>query len=281
MAQRKTILITGATGRQGGAVLRHLLGADGFELHAMTRNPQSAAARELASRGVLLVKANLDDAASLRDALDGVWGVFAVQDAWEHGVAKEEDQGKRLATLAREAGVQHYVYSSVGSADRRTGIPHFESKWHVERAVRQLNFLSHVILRPTFFMENLTLPMILKDDRLGMALKPETVVQMVAVDDVGRLGARAFIDAEKLNGREIEIAGDEVAMGLAATLLGEALGRRIKYVQYPIEAARAQSKDNALMLEWLERVGFSADIDALNREFFRMTRLSDWALRNL
>ena len=172
------------------------------------------------------MKGDLDDAASVAKALDGVWGVFAVQNTWEAGVAREEDQGKRLANLAREAHVQHFVYSSVGSAHRKTGIPHFENKWRVEETVRGLRFPSLVILRPVFFMENLTSPWFLNGDKLVTALDPATRLQMIAVKDIGEYGARAFIDAEKLNGREIDLAGDALTMPKAAEILVGRWARR-------------------------------------------------------
>ena len=169
MANERTILITGATGRQGGAVARALAGK-GFKMRALTRKPESDAAKALAKTGAEVVHGDLDDAASLEKALRGVWGVFSVQNTWEAGVEKEEEQGKRLAKLAREAGVQHFVYSSVGSAHRKTGIPHFENKWRVEETVRGLGFPSYVILRPVFFMENLTSPWFLNGDKIYAAL---------------------------------------------------------------------------------------------------------------
>src|SRR5687768_2108053 len=136
MMNDKTVLITGATGKQGGATARALKGS-GFALRAMTRNPGSDAARAVAAAtGADLVEGDLNDAASIRNALKGVWGVFAVQNTWEAGVEGEEEQGKRLASLSREAGVQHYVYTSVGSAHRKTGIPHFDNKYRVEEAIR-------------------------------------------------------------------------------------------------------------------------------------------------
>jgi uncharacterized protein YbjT (DUF2867 family) len=131
----KTILITGATGKQGGATLHNLLGK-GFQLRALTRKPDSEAARALSGNGVEVVRGDLNDAASLAAALAGAWGVYAVQNTWEAGVTLEEEQGKRIAQLARDAGVQHFVYSSVGSANRDTGIPHFENKSRVEETVR-------------------------------------------------------------------------------------------------------------------------------------------------
>src|SRR4029078_7111976 len=118
----RTILITGVTGNQGGAVAQALQGS-GFRMRGLTRKPERERAAALALHGVNVVKCDLDDEATLRRALAGAWGVFGVQNAAEAGVEREEEQGKRLATLAREAGVEHYVYTSVGSAHKRTGVP--------------------------------------------------------------------------------------------------------------------------------------------------------------
>lgn len=280
MTQQKTILVTGATGKQGGAVLAQLVGSE-FKLRALTRNPKSEPALALASQGIEVVQGDLDDEDSLKAALREIWGVFAVQNTWEAGVEREEEQGKRLARLAREAGVQHFVYSSVGSAERATGVPHFDNKWRVENEVRALEFPSHVILRPVFFMENLPSPWFLNGDALGTAMNSSTKLQMVAVEDIGRVGARAFTDAATLRGREIEIAGDETTMAQAARVLSKSLGREIQFVEYPISAVREQSEDMALMLEWFERVGYGANIAALDDEFGPMTRLEDWAGKTL
>jgi len=276
----RTILITGVTGHQGGAVARALKGA-GFHLRGLTRKPDSEPAVALAGQGVDVVQGDLDDEATLRRALAGAWGVFGVQNAQEAGVEREEAQGKRLATLAREAGVQHYVYTSVGSAHQQTGIPHFESKWRIEETVRGLRFPSHVILRPVFFMENLLAPFTLQGSTLALALAPGTRLQMIAVEDIGWFGARAFTDAAGLNRREIDLAGDVRTMPETAEILTKALGRPIAFAETPIEQVRQYSEDVALMLEWFERVGYSADIAGLEREFGRaLTKLPDWAGRH-
>lgn len=276
MAER-IILVTGATGKQGGAVARALAGR-GFGIRAMTRKPESDAARALKTIGASVVKGDLNDSLSLKQALAGAWGVFAVQNTWEAGVEGEEEQGKRLATLARENGVQHFVYTSVGSAHRRTGIPHFDNKWRIEETVRSLKFPSHVIIRPVFFMENLTSPWFLNGDKLVAAMDPATVLQMIAVADIGRYGALAFTDAARLNGREIDLAGDAATMPQAAAALAAATGRPIEFVRVPIEEVRKNSGDFAAMLEWFDRVGYDVDIDALEREFrITPTRLRKWA----
>ena len=277
MASDRTILITGATGNQGGAVAQ-ALHSSGFRLRALTRKPDSERATALARQGIDIVTGDLDDEATLRRALAGVWGVFGVQNTQEAGVEREEVQGKRIATLAREAGVEHYVYTSVGSAHKRTGVPHFDNKGRIEETVRGLGFPSHVILRPVFFMENLLAPFSLRGDTLSSALGPDTKLQMIAVDDIGWFGARAFTDAAALNRREIDIAGDVRTMREVAVILTEALGRPIAFVQTPIEQVRQYSADVALMIEWFERVGYSADVAGLEREFSRvLAKVPDWA----
>src|SRR5580658_5392462 len=279
MTNDRTILITGVTGNQGGAVAQALQGT-GFTLRGLTRKPDSERAAALAGQGIDIVKGDLDDEATLRCALAGAWGVFGVQNAGEAGVEREEAQGKRLAMLARETGVEHYVYTSVGSADKRTGVPHFDNKGRIEETVRGLRFPSHVILRPVFFMENLLAPFSLQGSTLAWALGPGLKLQMIAVDDIGWFGARAFADAAALNRREIDLAGDVRTMPEAAEILTEALGRPIEFAQTPIEQVRQYSKDMAVMLEWFERVGYSSDISGLEREFGRqLTKLPDWARR--
>ena len=261
----RTILITGVTGRQGGAVARALLN-QGFRLRGLTRKPESDAARAAALLGIDIVQGDFDNESSLAAPLAGAWGVFSVQNTWEAGVEREEVQGNRLARAAREAGVQHFVYTSVGSANRHTGIPHFENKWRIEETVRWLQFPSHVILRPVFFMENLLTPWFLDGDTLAMAITPSTRLQMVAVEDIGRFGARAFVDAVRFNRREVELAGDSLTVPDAVSVLGRALNRPLQFAQLDIETVRANSGDFATMLEWFDRVGYNADIPGLARE---------------
>src|SRR6201988_640622 len=280
MAGDRTILITGVTGHQGGAVARALRGS-GFHLRGLTRKPDSERAAALARDGVEVVQGDLDDEATLRRALAGAWGVFGVQNAGEAGGEREEAQGKRLATLAREAGVEHYVYTAVGSADKQTGIPHFDNKWRIEETVRGLRFSSHVILRPVFFMENLVAPFSLQGSTLSWALGQGTKLQMIAVDDIGWFGARAFTDVTALDRREINLAGDVRTKPRAGEILTEALGRPIAFAKTPIEQVRQYSKDMAVMLQWFERVGYSADIAGLESEFGRsLMKLPNWASRH-
>jgi uncharacterized protein YbjT (DUF2867 family) len=266
MAERR-VLITGATGQQGGATLRHLAKLGGFGLRAMTRKPDSDGAKAARELGAEVVQGDLDDADSLRRALEGVWGVFGVQNTWEAGVEKEEEQGKRLAKVAREAGVQHFVYTSVGSANEATGIPHFDNKFRVEQTVKQLEFPSYVIVRPVFFVENLLSPNFLQGDNLVTALDPKTKLQAIVADDIGKFAARAFTEAEKRNRTEVDLAGDAITMPQAAEGVSTILGRKIAYQAIPLDAVRKQSADFAAMLEWFERVGYKADIPKLEKDW--------------
>ncbi len=280
MKDEKSVLVTGATGHQGGAVARELL-ARRYRVRAMTRHPDSEAAQELVRLKADVVEGDLDDAESLARAVEGVWGVFAVQNTWEAGVEREEEQGKRFAKVCREADVSHFVYSSVGSADRRTGIPHFENKWRIEETVRQLDFPSHTILRPVFFMENFLAPWMreaLEEGKLAVALQPTTVLQMIAVGDIGRYGAWAFEHHRQLNGRAIDIAGDERTMPETARILAAAAEREIEFVPVPIGEVRKFSEDMATMFEWFDAVGYNVDIKALAEESdIRPTTLTEWA----
>ncbi len=279
MAQSdRIVLVAGATGKQGGAVARQLL-EKGFTVHGMTRDPDKPAARELANLGIQVVPADLDDPASLERALDGVWGVFSVQTASQAGgVEAEIRQGKRLAEIAHDKGVQCFVYTSVGSADKDTGIPHFESKWQIEQTVRDLDFPYSTILRPVFFMENFLSPWVLQGDAIIVPLAPTTALQMIAVDDIGRFGAMTFQYPDEMNRREVDLAGDEATMPQAAAILSDAVGRQITFSRAPIEQVRSRMPEMAIMFEWFDRVGYSVDIDQLESEYdTHMIKLPQWA----
>lgn len=272
----KMIAISGATGQQGGATARELAGK-GFTVRALTRKPDSDAAKALRAQGAEIAHVELDDETSVRKALQGAWGAYAVQNTWTAGVDGEEAQGKRFATIAKEVGVEHYVYASVASADRGTGIPHFDNKFRVENTVRALAFPSYSIIRPVFFFSNLPSPWFLNGDKLVSALRPTTRLQMIDVADIGKYGALAFTDPRFKN-LELDIAGDEITLPQAAAAIGKALGRPIEYLQIPISEVRKNSDDFAKMLEWFEAVGYDVDIDANARAYgVKPTRVDEWA----
>jgi uncharacterized protein YbjT (DUF2867 family) len=264
----KTILVTGATGQQGGAVTRQLLKQPGFAVRALTRDPAKPAARGLTELGAEVTQGNLNDAASVRRALEGVYGVFSVQNFVETGFEGEIRQGKLLADAAKAAGVQHFVYTSVVSADRHTGLPHFESKWQIEQYIAQ-GGLSHTILRPAFFMQNwynyLREPIL--SGTLPLPLNPQTPLQQISVDDIGTFAALAFQNPARWHGRTIELAGEELTMLRVAELLTRAVGRPVRYVQVPWDQFRQNAgEEMTRMYRWFNDVGYHVDISALRKE---------------
>ena len=281
----KKIFVAGATGQQGGAVARHLLKHPGFTVRALTRDSAKASARALAQAGAQLVQGDLDDPASFERALDGAYGVFSVQNALEAGYDREVQQGKKLADAAKAAGVQHFVYSSVVSADRDTGIPHFESKWEIEQHIHQIE-LPFTVLRPAFFMQNwhnyLREPIL--HGTLPLPLSPQTPLQQISVEDIGAFAARAFEAPSKWLGKTVDLAGDEVTMIRMADLLTRAVGQRVSYVQIPWDQFRQNAgEEMTRMYRWFEDVGYHVDIAAVRRELPSLANLEqvlrrqDWS----
>lgn len=276
----KTVLVTGATGRQGGAVVRHLL-PKGWKLRALTRNAATHVAKELAGQGVEVVQGDLEDAASLDRACRGVYGIYSVQDFWSVGAKREVQQGKNLADAAKKAGVQHFVYSSVGGAERNTGIPHWESKWEVEKHIRQLA-LPATIFRPAAFMEMynvLEVEVGLLKGKLVDALRGDKPYQTIATDDIGAFVALAFEHPKEFIGLELEIAGSELTNLDAAKVFSRVLARPVRFSKLPLPIVRLfMSKEFYKMFRWFNEAGFKADIAALRRSYpeVHLHTLEEW-----
>jgi uncharacterized protein YbjT (DUF2867 family) len=263
----QTILVTGATGNQGGAVARHLLQAGQFKVRAMVRDQNKPAAQTLKQAGAELIKGDFADRASLDRALQGAYGVFSIQD-FKGGTAVEISQGKALADAAKASGIEHFVYSSVGSAERSTGIPHFDSKFQVEEYIRSLG-LPHTILRPVFFFYNYNgmLPMV-KNGTLLQPLSPDTKLQQLSEEDYGKMVAEVFERPTDFANRAIEVASIEMTMSEVAAAFSHVLGKKVEYQQIPFEAFEQQAGEEVtIMYRWFENVGYSANFAQLQREF--------------
>lgn len=280
MTTQRSVLVTGATGQQGGAVARALL-SKGHRVKALARKPNSDAARRLASEGADVVAGDLSDAASVGKAASGVDTMFLMGNSYEAGVEEETRQGIIAADAAKAAGVGHLIYSSVADADKQTGIPHFESKYLVEKHVAGLG-IPYTISAPVAFMENIVAPWAIGGLRQGahtFAMPAKRVLQLVALEDIGAFVAALVERRELVFGKRFDIAGDELSGEEQAKILSQAIGRPINYQEIPSAAARQQSEDTALMFEWFDRVGYDADIAALRRDFpeVRWHSFADWA----
>jgi len=276
----KTILVAGITGQQGGAVARRLH-ADGWRVRGLTRDPDSDRAQPFRDLGVELVGGDLADEPSLRAPLEGVYGVFAMATPFEKGMENEIAQGKTLGDVAAAAGVSHYLYSSVGSAHKKTGIPHFETKAAIEDHLKGLD-LPLTIVRPAYFMENLV-TWATQDSDEGLALMTPlastTRLQMVAVDDIAAIVGVAFAQPEHYIGKAFDIAGDELTMPDAANVLGAAIGEPVSCVQVPWDTVRTQNEDLCLMYEWFERKGYGIHIADVRKMYPELLDFRAWVAR--
>ena len=280
MTTKRRVLVSGATGQQGGAVARALL-SRGHRVKALTRKPDSDAARRLASAGADVVAGDLGNAASVLEAAGDVDTMFLMGNSYEAGTEEETRQGIIAADAAKAASVGHLIYSSVADANKKTGIPHFESKYLVEKHVAGLG-IPYTISAPVAFMENTVAPWSIGGLRQGthaFAMPPKRVLQLVALADIGAFVAALAERRETVFGKRFDFAGDELSGEEQAKILSQAIGRPIAYQEIPIAAARQQSEDVALMFEWFDRVGYDVDIAALQRDFpeVRWHSFTDWA----
>lgn len=271
----RTVFVTGATGKQGGSVVRHMLGR-GWNLRALTRDPGSRAARVLVDQNVEVVQGDLEVPGSFEDALRGVYGVYSVQDFWSVGARREVIQGKNLADAARKAGVEHFVYSSVGGAERNTGIGHWESKWEIEKHIRKLGLRS-TVLRPVAFMEGYYSEPVeigILQGKLVQPVRADKPYQTIATDDIGGFVAAAFERPKDFIGLELEIAGSELTNLEAAEVFSRVLGKPVEFIEMPIPL----EKEYAQMFHWFNDAGFQADISALRRHYpeIRLQTLEEW-----
>ena len=274
------VLVTGATGKQGGHLVRELL-ARGHAVRAFTRKPESPAATTLARRGVTVVRGNFEDQSSLESAARGVDAVFAMATPFESGEQAEVREGINIVRAAASADVSHLVYSSVAGADRATGIPHFDSKFEVETEIRRSG-VPFTIVAPVFFMENFlagALATGIAQGAIAMALPATRRLQQIAIADIAQFTALVIERRDSFLGKRIDVASDELTVAASAATISEISGRPIEYTALPIETVRQWNEDFARMLEWFDHVGYDADIVGL-RELYpevEWHRFSTWA----
>lgn len=272
------IAVTGATGQQGGAVVRKLL-ADGWKLRALTRDPNKPAAKELAAKGAEVVLGDMENRSQLDAAFAGAYGVFSVQNFWLRNVGFEGEiwQGKHVADAAKAAGVRHLVYSSVGAAHRGAGQKHFESKWILEQYIHKLG-IPYTILRPSAFMENYNRnrAQILNGTFVGRGLRPEKGVQNIAVEDIAVFAALAFENPAEYVGRTIELSGDELTESQIAETFARVIGRPVELAK-PTQGQSWMSEDEfRAMFAFFNGEAYDADIAALRKIHPGLLTLEQW-----
>lgn len=265
--KNKIILVIGATGQQGGAAARHLLNA-GWNVRALVRDPEKDAAQALEKQGAELVQGDLNDRETLAAALETVYGVFSFTNFWlpDVGYEGEIKQGKLLADTAKEAGVQHFVYSSVGAAHRGMGQKHFESKWIVEQYIEELG-LPHTILRPVAFMENLEWKRarISNGELESWGIRKDKSSQLIAADDIGAIAAIVFSDPDQYMGRTLEIAGEELTEAEQAETFSKVIGRPVKLEPARTTDGYEPDEEQIAAIRFFDGEAYTADIAAVRK----------------
>ena len=261
MSESGVVVVTGATGRQGGAVTRALL-QDGRRVRAMTRKPEGRAARALAIAGADVVAADMDDPASLDRAFAGVDGVYSVQNFMTSGLDGEVRQGRNVAEAAARAGVRHLVYGSAGIGRRGTGVGSWESKLDVEDHLRGLG-LPVTVLRPTAFMELMT-------DRAfypaagvwhvwPMMAGWDFRVPWLSCHDLGVIAAKAFADPEGYIGRDLKLAAEFRSLEECRSTYARVMGHGPRRFPMPLWLFQRFAPDTVRMWEWCRENDLDTD----------------------
>jgi uncharacterized protein YbjT (DUF2867 family) len=255
------VLVLGATGGQGGAVVNELL-ARGAHVRALVRRPDTPSVRRLGERGVQAAVGSLDDRIALGAAMRGVAGVFAVTTPFEAGVDAEVGQGRAIVAAAGDEQVPHLVFSSVAGADQHSGVPHFESKAIIETELAASG-VPYTITAPTYFFDNA----LGSADRvyagiLDLPLPPNRPLQQLARPNLGAFVAKVVGNPETYAGQRIELASDAATPAQMAEVLSAALGRPVRHEQTPLESIR--NPDMHAMWSFLNGPGYQVDLGALH-----------------
>ncbi|HET7426303.1 MAG TPA: NmrA/HSCARG family protein [Gemmatimonadales bacterium] len=257
--QKKIIAVIGATGAQGGALVRAILAdpAGGFATRAITRHTDSDKAKALAAAGAEVVSADLDDEASLTRAFKGAYGAFCLTNFWEHfSPEKEYAQAGNMARAAKAAKVQHVVWSTLEDTrkwvplndDRmptlqgKYKVPHFDAKGEADQLFRDLGVPTTFLLT-AFYWENFIYfgsgPQRGPDGRLSLVFPMDDKrLPAIAVDDIGKAAYGVFKRGPELIGKTVAIAGEHLTGAQLAAKMSRALGKEIGYTNVPPEVYR-------------------------------------------
>ncbi len=273
-AAPEIILVMGATGRQGAAVVDELL-ARGYAVRGMTRSPQSKKARRLTEQGVTVVPGDYRDPDSLRAAMEGAQGAF-----YYSGLSRDElTEARNVIAAAGQAGIKHLVYSSGAAAEPGVGMPD-AAKTQAELALRDSG-VPFSVLRPVAFMENFdrqqrrTWQQGVIDSRA-----PDRIVCFIAIRDIGFFVGEAFANPDEWLGRSVNIAGDRMTLTELAATFGVVLGRDVTYVRRPLDAyLQAFPPPLRPLFRWYDEVGYDVDAAGWRARYPRLTTLEAYLRR--
>ena len=239
MKQKPTILVTGATGAQGGSVARVLLAENNFGVRILTRNALSEKAIALGKTGAEIAEGDFDDIESLHRAMKDCYGVFGITSFWEH-FGKEYAQGESLINAVRDSGIKHFVFHTLPDYYRLSGnkysVPHYDMKARLQLYTQWLGILS-TFVHMSFYYENFFNLFPLQKDEDGSFFfgfpQGDTPLAMTSVEDVGGVVSSIFNQPQKYIGRTVAVVGSDDPCADYATLMTDVLGHEIKYKYIP------------------------------------------------
>ncbi|MEU9330880.1 NmrA/HSCARG family protein [Streptomyces canus] len=260
MSDKKIIAVAGATGAQGGGAARAILAdpESGFTVRALTRNPDSPAARELAGLGAEVVRADFHDEPTVHKAFEGAYGAFLVTNFWAHGsAAKETEEIEVLVRAAKAAGLRHVVWSTLEDTREllpledgrmpvlqdRYNVPHFDAKGEANELFTQAG-VPTTFLNTTFFFQGFLQgmgPQRAEDGALALTLPLEDGKLLAGVDvaDIGRTALAILKGGERFIGETVCLAGDHLTGAQYAEKLGAALGEPVRFRSVPYDVFRS------------------------------------------
>ncbi len=289
------ILVIGGTGTQGGNVARELL-AHGHRVRILTRNPESAAAQQMAAKGAEIVRGDLANPASLAPALENVSALFSVQYADPYDPTVEPRNAANMVQAAKQAGIEQIVHSSVAGSnlfprwDKHAFLAqHWESKYQIEASIGHGGFRYWTILHPCWFMENFAEPLAammapeLKKGVLFGTMNGDTPIKLNCGADTAQFARAAFENPEQFHGKDINVAGDELSMTQIAQTLSSVLDKKVVFERVSNEEAvkRGLLEGTVHAMEWMESVpGFGFDIQETRQYGLALKSFAEWVGEN-
>lgn len=284
----KNLLVTGATGKQGGALIDALLSSPNpsFEIYALTRNASSAGSKSLSSKSpsIHIIEGNTLDLAPVVQKIGPLYGLFCITTVGKN----EEEQGKKMIDVALANGVEHFVFSSVDrggptiSDNNPTNIPHFLSKHNIELYLKEktaatVGKMKWTILRPTAFYDNFTPDFGGKGFAVMWNQIGTKPLQLIGCRDIGFIAAKAFQNPAKYSGRSITLAGDELNFQQANGIFKKEMGQDIPLTfGFVGTAIKTIIGEMGKMFQWFKDDGYGCDIPALKKEFPEVQDFGTW-----
>lgn len=264
----KSILVIGATGKQGNAVVKQLL-IDGWHVNALTRDKYNDKLTRINHPELTIFEGDLSDEDSLKQAMIGQYGVYSVQPIVNDNVEEELRQGKMIIDLAQEEQIQHVVYSTAGGVNRdRTG-PHFEALAQIEDTLRESS-LNYTIIKPSFFMDNFLRIAKAAHNSITIPefIAPEVKFAMISSIDIAKIATEIFNHPEQYNHQAIEIASDELTLNEVVDTFSAVTGKDARIEGEFVSGTAERS--------WLENKGYVVDFDVMSKMNPRSMALAQW-----